>query len=289
MATDVIPTHYTTEYNNNWISRTQQRKSRLDSFVDIISFMGERKRFDRVAGSQSRRRTERAAPTPVSNASSDSRWAYREMFEIPARILDADDAANLGALTLPTSQYIADDAAMYNRDIDDLICNIALRDVLTGEAGTTAFALPAAQKIANGGAGLTLAKLLTANEIKLAAEMEDDTPWVLVTSVQQVTNLLNTTEIKSVDYNNIKALVNGQVDTFMGFKFVINRRLTKVSTTRSCVAFARGAVKLIRGSMQSFITQRPDLSYATQIYSKYNLGGTRIHDEAVIQIDCTET
>lgn len=286
---DVIPTHFTTEYNSNWIGRTQQRKSRLDAYLDIISFNGERKRFDRVQASQSRRRTERAAPTPVANAVSDSRWAYRQMFEIPARILDADDAANLGALTLPTSQYITDDAAMYNRDLDDLAVSIALGDVLTGEAGTTATALPAGQKVAVGTTGLTTAKLISANEVRLAAEMDDDTPWVLVCGKQQISDLLNDNKLSSGDYNTVKALASGMVDSFMGFKFIINNRLTKVSTTRTCVAFARGSVKMIRGAMTSDISIRKDLSLATQIYSKYNLGGTRVHDEAVIQIDCIES
>jgi hypothetical protein len=210
------------------------------------------------------------------------------MFEIPARILDEDDAQNLGVLTLPTSRYIQDDAAMYNRDIDDLACSLALADAKIGEAGTTTFALPAAQKIVHGGTGLNLAKLLSANEIRLAAEM-DDTPWVLVVSKQQITNLLNTTEIKSADYNTVKALASGQVNSFMGFQFIINNRLGKVSTTRTCVAWAKGAIDMIRGSMTSRIDKRPDLSYATQIYSKYNLGGVRVHDEAVISIECTET
>lgn len=289
MATDNIPAHFTTEFNENWIARTQQRRSRLDSYIESMNFNGERKRFDRVGASQSRRRTERAAPTPVANASSDSRWAYREFFEIPARILDVDDAKNLGVLTLPTSRYVQDDAAMYNRDIDDLACNIAIRDAITGEQGTTAFALPAAQKIVNGGTGLTLAKLITANEIRLAAEMDDDTPWVLVLSKQQMSNLLNTTEIKNADYNTVKALVAGTVTSFMGFEFRINNRLPKASTTRTCVAWARGAVQMIKGEMTTDISIRKDLSLATQIYSKYNLGGVRVHDEAVIQIDCTET
>ncbi len=285
---DQIPAHYTTEYSSNWISRTQQRKSRLDAYIDSLSFTGERKRFDRVGASVSRRRTERAAPTPVSNASSDSRWAYREFFEIPARILDEDDALNLGVLTLPTSQYITDDAAMYNRDIDDLACDIALRAARTGEDGTGSLALPSGQKIVNGGTGLTLAKLLAANEIRMAAEMDDETPWIMVVSKQQITNLLNTTEIKNADYATVKALVAGTVKSFMGFEFKINNRLPKASTTRSCVAWARGAVKMIKGTMSSKISIREDLSYATQIYSKYNLGGVRVHDEAVIQIDCTE-
>lgn len=289
MPADQIPEHYTTEYSSNWISRTQQRKSRLDPYIDVISFTGERKRFDRVGASVSRRRTERAAPTPVSNASSDSRWAYREEFEIPARILDPSDAQNLGPLVLPTSQYVMDDAAMYNRDIDDLACNIALRDAVIGETGTSTFALPSSQKIVHGGTGLTLAKLLTSNEIRLAAEMDDDAEWVMTVSKQQITNLLNTTEIKNADYNTVKALASGQINTFMGFRFIINNRLPKVSTTRTCVAWARGAVKMIRGGMASRISIREDLSYATQIYSSYQLGGVRVHDEAVISIECTET
>ena len=288
MAIDNIPAHFTTEYSENWVARTQQRKSRLDPFINIIDFNGERKRFDRVGASVSRRRTERAAPTPVSNATSDSRWAYREFFEIPARILDEDDALNLAPLVLPTSQYVMDDAAMYNRDVDDLAVAIALRDAKVGQDGTGVFPLPATQKIVHGGTGLTLAKLISANEIRLAAEMDDSTPWVLVVSKQQVSNLLNTTEIKSADYNTVRALVAGQIDTFMGFRFVINNRLPKATTTRTCVAWANGAVQMIRGAMSSKIDTRKDLSYATQIYSKYNLGGVRIHDEAVISIECTE-
>jgi len=33
--------------------------------------------------------------------------------------------------------------------------------------------------------------------------------------------LLGATEVTSIDYNNVKALVQGEVDTFMGFKFVM--------------------------------------------------------------------
>lgn len=285
---DNIPAHFTTEYSNNWISRTQQRKSRLDPFLEIIDFQGERKRFDRVGVSVSRRRTERTAPTPVSPQSSDSRWAYREFFEIPARLLDQDDAKNLAPLVLPTSSYVQEDANRYNRDVDDLACDIALRAARTGEDGTGTLALPAEQKIAAGGTGLTLAKLITASEIRLGAEMEDENPWIMVVSKQQMTNLLNTTEIKNADYNTVKALVAGTVKSFMGFEFKINNRLPKVSTTRSCVAFAKGSIKMIRGAMKTSISIRHDLSDATQIYTTYNLGGTRVHDEAVIQIDCTE-
>ena len=61
---------------------------------------------------------------------------------------------------------------------------------------------------------------------------------------QQVSNLLNTTEVKSADYNSIKALVQGDIDTFMGFKFLRSERLNLASTQRKCFAFTKGAMGL---------------------------------------------
>lgn len=288
---DLIPQHFTQEYNQNWISRTQQEKSRLEPWIDILSFSGERKRFDRVAGSKSRRRTERAAPTPVANAASDNRWAYREFFEIPARILDKDDAINLGVLTLPTSRYVQDDAREYNRVIDDLAVDVALRPALTGELGTTTEALPASQIIVDGGVGLTLGKLINSTTIRNLSEVDQNgNNWVFVCGAKQLADLMNLGNVtQSSDYNNVKPLVTGEITQWMGYTFVINNRLPKVGAVRQCVAWAKGAIQLIKGDMTTDISIRKDLSLATQIYSLFNLGGVRIHDEAIIRVDCVET
>lgn len=40
-------------------------------------------------------------------------------------------------------------------------------------------------------------------------------------------NLLRETEVSSYDFNNVKALVEGKIDTFMGFKFIRTQRLPK--------------------------------------------------------------
>jgi hypothetical protein len=95
--------------------------------------------------------------------------------------------------------------------------------------------------------------------------------------------------VTSADYNTIKALVNGTLDTFMGFKFKIVKRLPLASNIRTCVAWVKGAIRRIKGSMMSDISIRKDLSMATQIYSKWNLGATRVYDEGVVQIDCDES
>lgn len=285
---DTIPQHFTTEFSTNWIHRTQQMKPRLAAFVEDDNFAGERKRYDRLFKQNSRERTERKAPTPISDPGNDSRWALRRSFDL-GNLLDADDAKNLGALVLPTSDYVKSHAAAYSRDCDDIAWAAALDDVVTGETGTTTTALPAGQKLAHTSTGLTLTKLLLANELLEGADLEDEAPRVLVVAPRELSNLLNSVEIKSADYNTVKALVNGQIDTFMGFKFVKNTRLRKTGNIRSCVAWVKGAIKLMKGTMTSKITERADKSFATQIYSSWNLGACRVYDEGVVQIDCDES
>ena len=290
MPADTIPAHYTTEFSTNWIQRVQQTKGRLDEFVVDEDFEGERKRYDRISAQESRQRAERKAPTPISNPDMDSRWAFSRSYDL-GNMLDADDARNLGKLVLPTSDYVMSHAAAYHRNADDVAWMAALDDAIIGELGTTTAPLPATQKIAHGGTGLTIAKLRVANYILEDADLEDDQPRVLCVTAQQLYNLLTTTEVTSADFNTVKALVDGQIDTFMGFKFKKIRRLRKPfpSTTRSCVAWVKGAIRRLKGPKMTNISVRTDLSYATQIYSQWHLGAVRVYDEGVVQIDCTET
>lgn len=288
MPSDTTLEHSTQEFSKNWIPRAQQMVPRLGAFLEYGSFTGERKRFDRIGAQQSREKTERKAPTVIINPDMDFRWAYRRSFELP-NLLDEDDSLNLGELILPTGSLVKSHSMAYARDKDDVAWQAAMGNVKTGELGTTDVALPAAQKIADGGTGLTLTKLIQANEILEDADLEDGAVRVLCITAKQITNLLNTTEVKSADYNTVKALAAGQIDTFMGFKFIKIKRLTKVSTVRSCVGWVVGALDGYAGVIKSKISERNDLSDAVQVRSTWHLGATRIYDEGVIQIDCVES
>ena len=100
---DPIPTQYATEFSTNWIHRAQQMQARFDAFVEDITFNGERKRFDRLQKQNSRKRTERKAPTPIIDTSTDSRWCYRETYDLPNTLAE-EDAKNLAPLVLPASR-----------------------------------------------------------------------------------------------------------------------------------------------------------------------------------------
>ena len=306
---DTIPQHYATEFSTNWIHRVQQTKARLDEFVEDEAFNGERKRYDRLAAQNSRQRTERKGPTNITDPGNDSRWVFRRSFDI-GNLLDKDDALNLAPIVLPTSDYVRSHTAAYLRDADDVAWQAALGAAMTGEFGTNSTPLPAlTQWIGKGGrigenggtaSGLTVDKLIKANRVLQDADLEDGAPRVLVCTAVEIENLLSSTKVTSADYNTVKALVNGTIDTFMGFKFRIIKRLprgdggpettaTGTGNIRRCVAWVKGAIKRTKGSMTSDISIRKDLSMATQIYSAWNLGAVRVYDEGVVQIDCDES
>ncbi len=141
-----------------------------------------------------------------------------------------------------------------------------------------------------GGTGLTLAKLQATKQLLDQAEVDPEAPRYLVCAASQIdTDLLSTTEVKSADYNSIRALVNGTVDTFMGFKFIRTELLTKTTTTRYCYAYAKGAIGMgVLSDLQSKIDQRSDKNYAWQVWDKMDMGATRVEEVQVVEIACYE-
>jgi len=60
-------------------------------------------------------------------------------------------------------------------------------------------------------------------------------------------------------------------------------------TSRQCYAWAEDGMKLAIGKdIKAEITQRPDKSYATQVYYCASFGATRMEEAKVIQVLCNE-
>lgn len=295
---DEIPKHYATEFSTNWIHRAQQHKARLDAWVVDENFMGERKRYDRLASQTSQQRTSRKAPTPITDPGNDSRWCYRNTFDL-ANTLAEEDARNLSPLVLPDSDYVKSHSMAYNRDCDRVAINAAIGAVITGELGTTSTAFPDSTNLigkdgtvgsdTGTGTNLTLGKLLTAVEILNAADLDDELERVLVVSPKAISGLLNQTKVTSADYATIKALAAGQIDTFMGFRFKLSNLLPKTGNIRTCAAWIKGAVKRVKGGMRTSIDRLPESSNATQIFSSWDLSATRVFDEGVLKISIDES
>jgi hypothetical protein len=107
--------------------------------------------------------------------------------------------------------------------------------------------------------------------------------------------------VTSSDYNTVKALVQGEIDTFLGFTFVkidgaridgtkILPTTTVGGSIRKCIAWQRDCLLIGLGSSPSArITERPDKNYATQVFYSMSIGATRMQEVGVVEIDCQES
>ena len=76
----------------------------------------------------------------------------------------------------------------------------------------------------------------------------------------------------------------------MGFKFLRSERLNLASTQRKCFVFTKGALGLgIGKDVSTKIDLRPDKSYAHQAYLSFVAVATRVQDECVVEVLCTES
>ena len=194
----------------------------------------------------------------------------------------------------PTSAYARNAAAAMNRAMDDVIITAMNASASTGVAGATSTALPSTQKFATSDQsdGLTIAKLLAAKKNFDNNSIDPSRKRYLVCGPQQIADLLAVTEVTSSDFNTVKALAQGDINSFLGFEFIMSNRLAFDAThsdDRLCFAYTQDAIKLAIGAdVKAKISERDDKSYATQVYYSMALGATRMEESKVFQIPCDE-
>lgn len=283
-----VTTAFVQQYTTNVQLLLQQRGSKLRDYCTMGSYTGKAaKAVEQIGAVTAQKKTSRHSDTPLISTPHDARWVFPEDYEWADMV---DDQDKLRMLIDPTSPYAQNGAYALGRSLDDAIITAALGDAKTGENGstTTAFAT-STQSIAVGATGLTIAKLRQAKRILMANEVDVAMdPLYLAVTATQIDNLLGTTEVTSADYNTVKALVQGDVDTFMGFKFIHCERLgVDGSGDRRCFAWAKSGLHVgMWNDINAKITERADKSYATQIYVKGTFGATRVEEKKVVEIIC---
>uniref|UniRef100_UPI0040478E66 phage capsid protein n=1 Tax=Aliarcobacter sp. TaxID=2321116 RepID=UPI0040478E66 len=217
-----ITTAFVNQFSSNIQMLSQQMGSLLRNAVDVETVNGEKAFFDQVGSAAAVLRTTRHADTPLIDTPHSRRMVTMSDYEY-ADLIDDQDKVRL--LVDPTSTYARAAAAAMGRAMDDVIISAALGTSLTGKDGTTSTPFDTNNQIVVGGAGLTLAKLIEAKEILDSNDVDPSIPRYIAVSPKQITNLLDDPEVTSADYNTVRALVKGELDTYVGFKFVTTNRL----------------------------------------------------------------
>lgn len=282
-----ISEFHVVKYDDDVKNAYQQFGSRLRSYVELKSgFQGKSFSVNRLGIVEAATKDARHEQHQHQNPDHSVRWG-KLVYYYNSLMMDPDDDDRV--LADPKNKYVMAAANALGRKTDTVILAAAVGTAETNEDHSGTATLPAAQKIAVGAGPMSIDKLTQAKRILDENEVPDE-GRVMAIAAQALEDLLGTTQVGSYDYNSVKSLVNGQLDTFMGFKFVRTQLCPKTSTTRSCVAFVKDAVVLgVTREMNNRIALRHDMHDAWETYAATDIGAVRRFDEGVVMIDYTES
>jgi Phage capsid protein len=284
-------------YRANIEIKFQQMGSRLREHVRVESQRAEYEFYDRIGSVNAVEVVNRHSDTPLISTPHDRRRVGLRNFDW-ADLIDNWDRVRM--LADPTSPYCTNAVFALGRSMDDVIIQSAFGTAYSGFNGATTVAFPSTSQIAvnyvesgtAANSNLTIGKLRRARYLLDKAEATTDTEYdlVIVVDPSQIQAMLRTTEVTDSDYNTVKALVAGEIDTFMGFKFVKSNRLAVASNVRTCIAFERQGLLLAIGEeIKVDVGPRRDKRNSIQTYACGMFGASRMWEEKVLQISCDET
>ena len=160
-------------------------------------------------------------------------------------------------------------------------------DALNASATT----LTVATTIGCAGTNMNIEKLIEAKKLLDANNVPSEGRCMII-HANNLAGMLGETEITSADFATVKALVSGEVDTFMGFKFVTlgdrDEGGLPIPSTRTCFAFHKDAMGMGIG-----MNQKSEINYVPEktsflVSSMFSAGAVAIDDEGIVKISCTE-
>lgn len=292
--TNNIDTAFVRQFGDEVIHLAQQDESRLIGTVKRKSITGDRHYFDRLGPVEVMKKVGRAQPTVLQDPDHSRRIVKIEDF-VGTQSLDKQD--ELRMLIDPKSDYAKSLAAGMGRQWDKTIIAAATG---VAEASTTSdltesnVSLPAGNIIdedfGTADSNLTIAKLIEAKRLLDSNEVGSAERRYCVVTASQLAALLNTTQVTSADFNTVRALVAGELNTFLGFDFIRTELLENQSEGfRQVLCYTESAIGMaMADEMTVRISERPDLNYIWQVHSASTFGAVRIEEEKMIVIECVE-
>jgi hypothetical protein len=154
--------------------------------------------------------------------------------------------------------------------------------------------LTVANSIGGADSNLNVAKLREAKRL-LDGNNVPMTDRHLLIHADSLASLLSETAVTSSDFNTVKALVQGDINTFLGFQFHLMGDRAEGglpidgSSDRTLYAFHRDAIGMAEG-----IAPRTEINYVAEkvsflVASMFSAGSSSIDDEGIVKITCRES
>jgi len=174
------------------------------------------------------------------------------------------------------------------RRIDQLVI-----DALNGASGASTVAKNVVTSGSAANSNLNVGKLIAAKKALDSKNVPFDDRCIAV-HANNLAGLLGDERAVSGDFASIKALVSGEINTFMGMKFIVlgdrdEGGLPLTSNDRSVFAFHRSAI-----GMAENMAQKTEINYVPEktsflVNSMFSAGAVSIDDEGIVKVTCDES
>jgi hypothetical protein len=273
------------QFADNFTHVAQQKLSRFETLVrPELGIVGISKSINRLGQRTAQRRLVRHSDTPLNDQPHSTRFIDLFDWEDGDMI---DDQDKIRMLVDPKSEYVQAMVQGLNRAKDDVIIAAALGNA---RATGTNVALTSGQKIANGGTGLTKAKIIQTKQIFRANEADEFNGEELYFAYgsKQLNDILSDTTLTNQDFVLLRLLQEGNINQkWAGFTWVPSERLPISGGIRSCFAWAKSGLTYGQGeNIMTRVGEDPGKGFNTRVYAKMSIGSVRTEEEKIVQVDC---
>lgn len=299
-----IPQQYILQYQDEMRLAYQFEGNKLRGKVRTSTHIGQgASPADYVGPMLANENPSRLATTPNNSATVTRRWVYPTYIDSGVAIAQQDLTRVFNGGQLQAGYAEAQGKAMA-RKVDDIILASFFAASVTGQNAGSTTSMPSGNIVADtfdaaAATGLTVAKLIEGKRILQAGgvDIEREKLYCCITSTDHAF-LLKQVEIRSRDYNEKYELVDGYLMKYLGIEFVHIDFQNATYYPDAAAAMVSGSDRFIPLWADSAMylgewrpitlraSERPDLSYAWQMYTYAEIGATRLQEAGVVQINC---
>lgn len=310
-----IPTAFVEGYKSNIYHLSQQMEARLFPKARQEQQASETDFYERIGAVDAQEIVGRHGDTPILDTPHSRRAVDLRDAEY-GDLIDKMDRVRL--LINPDDAYVKAAVNSMNRFKDDIFIEAALGNARSGKGGGTLVPLPNSQKVSPYDGATTTGLNLNVNALRASKRILDENETdnmggrrYFACTASQMQSLLEETEVTSSDFNTVRALVNGELNTFVGFEFIRSERLPRAAAattydindgsvgagtgtvaaaqSRRCIAWVDDGMISAKG-LDIFVrlSERDDKRYSTQVYVAQSVGAVRMEEEKVVEVICAE-
>lgn len=279
-----ITTAFVSQFRANVRLLIQQKTSKFEGLVRRENQNAEYEYFESIGPVSAMPWGPRHGDTPLMETPHERRrnntspWIFADLIDKPDRVRTLID---------PTSPYVTNAVAAFNRRKDDIIIKAMLDTAYTGYQGEVPIAFPAGNNINATAGRLTLDSLKATKLGFWNDDVDEGQQLFLACTPDQIDSLLDDPQLTSADFNTVRALVNGDINSFYGFTFVRSTRLPLVDNgdgTFNATAIAWVPEGVLLGTAEEIVVDvsiRTDKKLSTQVFVSMDIGAVRMDEKLV--------